>query len=166
MSTHFPLVFAPMEPIPLYFTLLLAGFILIGSEIILPGGILGLLGALVWLAAAGVGLRSFPAPWDLVSAFSLLAVGLLTFVVWIKYFPKSRIGKSLSLAKSSENYHPSTEVLPLGTAGKVVATLRPAGIALFDGKRMDVVADGEWIEVGQPIKISSIHGNRISVVKV
>ena len=156
-----------MDPITLYITLLLAGFILIGTEIFLPGGILGIFGSVAWLAAAVVGVRSFPAPWNMLSAFALLFVGILTFIVWIKYFPKSRVGKSLSLTESAESYKSHNEVdeCPVGTVGEALSTLRPSGIARFDGKRLDVVADGEWIEAGQPVKISSTADGHISVVK-
>ena len=156
-----------MEPITLYFTLLLAGFVLIGMEIFLPGGILGIFGTIVWISSAVVGWKNFPEPWNMVSAFSLLLVGLLTFVIWIRYFPKSRVGKSLSLNESSAAYK-SHQVadLPVGTVGEAASTLRPSGIATFDGKRLDVVADGEWIEAGEAVKISSTSDGHISVVKV
>jgi membrane-bound serine protease (ClpP class) len=156
-----------MEPITLYITLLLAGFMLIGMEIFVPGGILGIIGALAWLVAAGIGLSQFDSPWNMLSAFALLFMGALTFVVWIKYFPKSRIGKSLSLDASTKDYKAHTDVndFPASTIGEAVSTLRPSGIARFDGKRLDVVADGEWIEAGQPVKISSTTGGHISVVK-
>lgn len=156
-----------MEPITLYFTLLLAGFVLIGMEIFIPGGVLGIFGTVAWTAAAVVGWRNFPEPWNMVSGFSLLLVGLLTFVVWIRYFPKSRVGKSLSLNESTASYksHKMTE-LPVGTVGEAVSTLRPSGIVRFHGQRLDVVADGEWIEAGESVKISSTSGGHISVVKV
>ena len=151
----------------LYITLLLAGFVLIGTEIFIPGGLLGLLGSAVWISAAVVGWRNFPEPWNMLSVFSLLFVGILTFIIWIRYFPKSRVGKSLSLSDSSEDFkaHTLDGELSVGTIGEAVSTLRPSGIARFDGKRADVVADGEWIEAGQSVKISSIAGGHISVVK-
>ncbi|VGO21799.1 NfeD family protein [Pontiella sulfatireligans] len=156
-----------MEPITLYVTLLLAGFVLIGTEIFIPGGILGICGSVAWISAAVVGAQNFPAPWNMLSAFALLFMGILTFVVWIKYFPKSRVGKSLSLSEDTASYksHTTDERLPTGAVGEAVSTLRPSGIAKFDGKRIDVVADGEWIEAGQPVKISSTSGGHVSVVK-
>lgn len=156
-----------MEPITLYLTLLLAGFVLIGTEIFIPGGILGIFGSIAWISAAVVGVRNFPQPWNMISAFTLLFVGILTFIVWIKFFPKSRVGKSLSLSESTEDYksHTKNDDLPVGTLGEAISTLRPSGIARFDGKRIDVVADGEWIETGQPVKISSTSGGHVSVVK-
>ena len=156
-----------MEPITLYITLLLAGFILIGTEIFIPGGILGILGSLAWISAAVVGWRSFPPPWNALSAFALFFVGILTFIVWIKYFPKSRVGRSLSLPDSTVSYkaHTSPADLAVGMSGEALSTLRPSGIARFNGRRVDVVADGEWIEAGQAVKISSTAGGHISVVK-
>lgn len=155
-----------MEPITLYLTLLLAGFVLIGMEIFIPGGILGIFGSIAWISAAVVGWRNFPDPWNMLSAFALLIVGILTFVIWIRYFPKSPVGKSLSLNESTASYksHVITD-LPVGTTGVALSTLRPSGIASFDGKRLDVVADGEWIEAGEAVKISSTSGGHISVVR-
>ena len=140
---------------------------LIGMEIFVPGGILGSIGALAWLVAAGVGMTKFESPWNMLSAFVLLLMGVLTFVVWINYFPKSRIGKSLTLDDSTKDYkaHCAVDEYPVGTTGEAVSTLRPSGIARFDGQRVDVVADGEWIEAGQPVKISSTGGGHVSVVK-
>ena len=155
-----------MEPLTLYVTLLLAGFVLIGMEIFIPGGILGIFGTVAWIAAAVVGLRNFPEPWNLLSAAGLLLASIVTFVVWIRYFPKSRVGKSLSLSDNTASYKShKTENLPVGTVGKALSTLRPSGIAIFEGKRFDVVADGEWIEAGEPVKISSTSGGHTSVVR-
>lgn len=157
-----------MEPIILYITLLLAGFILIGTEIFVPGGIIGLFGSIAWLAAAIIGLSKFPTPWNMLSALAILFVGIATFAIWIRYFPKSRLGKSLSLDENAKAFksHPIDESLPPGTLGEAVSTLRPCGIAKFDGKRVDVVAEGEWIEAGAPVKIASTANGHLTVVAV
>jgi len=155
-----------MEPLTLYLTLLLVGFVLIGFEIFIPGAILGIFGAIAWVVAALIGWRNFSEPWNMVSAGGLLVFGILTFVVWIRYFPKSRVGKSLSLQVNQTDYKSHiAEKLAVGTKGKAVSTLRPSGIASFDGKRVDVVADGEWIEAGQTVKVSSTSSGHVSVVK-
>jgi membrane-bound serine protease (ClpP class) len=155
-----------MEPLTLYLTLLLAGFVLIGMEIFIPGGILGIFGSVAWLFAAIVGWRNFSEPWNLFSALALLVFGILTFVVWIRYFPKSRLGKSLSLSSNSANYKShAAAIVAVGAEGEAVSTLRPSGIARFDGKRIDVVAAGEWIEAGSKIKVTSTSGGHVSVVK-
>jgi len=47
-------------------------------------------------------------------------------------------------------------------AGRV----RDAGVALIDGKRLDVVAESGMIESGTPIKVVSVHGNQLVVKKL
>ena len=53
----------------------------------------------------------------------------------------------------------------LGKIGIVVATCRPAGMADFDGVKLDVVTRGEYIEKGAMVDVIEVEGNRI-VVKV
>ena len=155
-----------MEPLTLYLTLLLVGFVLIGFEIFIPGGILGIFGAMAWTVAAVIGWRNFSEPWNMVSALGLLIFGIFTFVIWIRYFPKSRVGRSLSLQEDQADYKSHTvDDVQVGTSGEAVSTLRPSGIAVFNGKRVDVMADGEWIEAGQAVKVSSTSGGHVSVVK-
>jgi membrane-bound serine protease (ClpP class) len=51
----------------------------------------------------------------------------------------------------------------LGKSGTAHTPLRPAGIAVFDGERVDVVSDGEFIDAGTPIVVIRVDGNRIVV---
>ena len=44
-----------------------------------------------------------------------------------------------------------------------MSPLRPAGIADIDGKRVDVVSQGEWIDATTPIEVIRVDGNRIVV---
>ena len=51
----------------------------------------------------------------------------------------------------------------LGRTGRTSSALRPAGIAEIDGRRVDVVSEGELVEAGQPIEVIRVDGNRIVV---
>ena len=44
-----------------------------------------------------------------------------------------------------------------------MTTLRPTGSADFDGVKLDVVSDGEYIEPGCPVEITKVEGRRILV---
>ncbi|WP_457552040.1 NfeD family protein [Desulfobacula sp.] len=50
--------------------------------------------------------------------------------------------------------------------GRSVTDLRPAGIAVIDSERVDVVTDGEYIDVDTPIIVTGVTGNRIVVEKI
>jgi len=49
----------------------------------------------------------------------------------------------------------------LGKTGKALTTLRPTGTALIDGKRVDVVTDGEYLPNNTDIKVIKVEGARI-----
>ena len=51
----------------------------------------------------------------------------------------------------------------LGREGTTLSELRPAGIAVIQGKRLDVVTDGEFVAAQQQVKIVEARGNRIVV---
>ncbi len=51
----------------------------------------------------------------------------------------------------------------VGKRGTTVSPLRPAGIAEFDGERVDVVSEGVFIDAGQSIDVLRVDGNRIVV---
>ena len=41
--------------------------------------------------------------------------------------------------------------------------LRPSGIAMIEGRRINVIANGEFIEAQRPIKIVEARGSRVVV---
>ena len=56
-----------MNPLSWYVALLAAGLLLIIAEVFIPGGVAGVIGGLALLAAMGVGVAAFPAPWGFFS---------------------------------------------------------------------------------------------------
>jgi len=60
----------------------------------------------------------------------------------------------------------SSDVTQQGLEGKegvAHSTLRPAGTALIDGVRVDVVTRGEMIEAKTRIRVIAVEGNRVVV---
>ena len=51
----------------------------------------------------------------------------------------------------------------IGREGVTHTALRPAGIGEFDGVKLNVVSDGEFIGKDKPIRVQSVEGNRIVV---
>jgi len=54
----------------------------------------------------------------------------------------------------------------INVKGRSITDLRPAGMAEINGQRVDVVADGEYIEAQTPIVVTGVTGNRIVVEKI
>ncbi|HEY5424959.1 MAG TPA: NfeD family protein, partial [Candidatus Tumulicola sp.] len=53
-----------------------------------------------------------------------------------------------------------------GLTGTAASYLRPAGIAAIEGRRVDVLTEGEFIPQGTPIRVVRVEGSRIFVEAV
>ena len=147
-------------------TLLLVGTLLIGAEIFIPGAVAGTLGGAALFGAVMVafGISSTCGFYVLFGVFILVA---LTTFAWIRLFPKSGIGQKMTLsvdgkAFKSADFHQSL----LGKTGITHSELRPAGYAMIDGKRIDVVSEGSVIDIHVPILVIKVEGSRVVVRKV
>jgi membrane-bound serine protease (ClpP class) len=41
--------------------------------------------------------------------------------------------------------------------------LRPAGLATFDDRRVDVLSEGDFVPAGTPVRVTRVEGARIFV---
>jgi len=156
-----------MDPLIIYLILLASGFALIGIEIFIPGGILGIIGSVLWIIAAFLGWNTFEYPYNSLSAFSIVLLLFFTIYIWIKFFPKSKIGKSLTLNDVINESSSYTETgLNIGDEGEAISTLRPAGIAVINDQRVDVISDSSWIEKGSKVKVIGIQKGHIEVEQI
>lgn len=143
--------------------LLVVGFLMIATEVFIPGMVLGILGALCLLAAVGMGYAAFG---PLVGTGLFAAVGILTvvgFAVWMRVFTKTPIGKKILLTKDLASGDAVSRPSLVGAEGKALTALRPAGTALIAGARVDVVADVGFIEAESEIAVVLHEGMRIVV---
>ena len=53
----------------------------------------------------------------------------------------------------------------LGQTGVALTVLRPAGTAMIENKRLDVVSVGDFIEVDVPIQVINVEGSKVMVEK-
>jgi membrane-bound serine protease (ClpP class) len=149
----------------LLITLLAAGALLIGAEIFVPGAIVGTLGVIALIAAIVVAFGISNTLGCYVMVGVVFLVGLTVFL-WIKFFPRSYLGKKLTLSEDGKTFKAAdTSSSLLGREGVAQSELRPSGFALIDNRRVDVVSEGGMIAKGQPVKVVRVDGNRIVVRK-
>ncbi len=142
--------------------LILTGAILLFLETILPGLIAGILGLLCLIAGIVVGFSRFGATtgtWILIAVSALLLAMALAYV---KVFPTSRIARRFMSDRQIGGIgaeHPEL----LHQTGIAQTNLRPSGMALINGHRVDVVAESGLIEKGRSIKVIALEGFRVVV---
>ena len=153
----------------------LAGVVLLLLEVlVIPGfGVAGLLGIAAIAAALILSLvgPGFTTTFVLAAAgrvvLSILAAVVLSLIL-LRYLPRLPFGRRLTLSgglAAGEGWTsaPESDAKWLGKTGRASSPLRPAGIADIDGMRVDVVSDGEHVDVGQMIRVTRVDGNRIVV---
>lgn len=160
--------------------LFVIGVILLVVELfVVPGfgfvGISGILAIIFSLGAALVGNVGLDFPeLELISqAIWTLAITLVLTILLIsslaRYLPENRLFSKLVLSESTDTasgYLTYTEHDDLlGLQGKALSSLRPAGTVLIDGKRYDVVSDGDFIDKGQEVKVVEVVGGKVIVSK-
>lgn len=176
------LFFAPLYIMgfaePWEIILFFVGVLFIVVEIfILPGfGIPGIIGvtllffSLVVSMIGNVGF-SFPEMEYMSRAIWTMAITLILGILMLfslgKYLPQNRMFSKLILVESTskEKGYTSSESkdLLLGKEGVAVTALRPSGIALIDGERVDVVSQGDFVENGARVVVSNTSSSRVMV---
>jgi membrane-bound serine protease (ClpP class) len=153
-------------------TLVVVGLILLVLEVfVLPGfGVAGVLGILAMLAGLSSSFFNEGATLNAVLvASSRVAISSVTALaagfVLMRFLPVLPGGKKLVLATtlSPGGRSESDSSLQPGLVGVTLTPLRPAGIASFSGRRVDVVSTGEFIACNQAIEVLHDEGNRVVV---
>ena len=146
------------------------GILLLFIEIILlPGfGAAGVPG--IALICVGVGTVWFQSGWEtaLIYALGVVAVTIPISILGLWLAPRTKLGKSLILdntESSTDGFQaPSPDLVNLiGKSGKAITPLRPTGAALINGRRVDVVSLGEFIEAETEVEVMVVEGNRVVV---
>jgi membrane-bound serine protease (ClpP class) len=146
----------------LVLTLLVVGAALLIAESVLPGMIAGIAGACCLIAAVIEGYVKFDARTGNLIMLGVLA-GLVAGVwLWLKYFPESRLAR-IFISKKVVGEIGTERPELLEQTGTALTALRPAGTAIIDGQRVDVVTEGQMIERGTPVRVVAVEGLRVVV---
>jgi len=152
------------DPWTVYMALIAAGIFMLGAEIYLPGGVLGVLGSLCLIGAIIAGFSVGP-QFGMISAAGIVLASVAGLFAWVHWFPRTQAGKKLTLSLDSRDFKATSgrDTAQPGAEGVAETALRPSGIAMFGGRRVDVVSAGEWIEAGTAIRVSRTTGARVEV---
>lgn len=145
-------------------------FVIPGFGIAGISGLVLVLGSLVAALIANVGF-SFPSGAAITSAISTLAVTLVLLVLLMfslgRYLPQTeRFGQLVlqpDLSSATGYTSADTDATLLGQRGTALTPLRPSGAVEIDGRRLDVVTAGDFIDAGAHVEVVRVRGSRIEV---
>ena len=138
-------------------------------ELFMPG--IGVAGATGLLSLIAVVVMQFGWGHPQVALY-IIAIALLVILlglIWvIRSMQRGRLSKSFLVNRDHSNGTSVPEVAEarnelIGKSGIAITTLRPSGIAEFEGKRLDVATAGEFIQKGETITVIQAQGMHIRV---
>lgn len=143
--------------------LFLAGVgLLLAEAFVIPGfGVAGISGLLALAASIYL---TFGDQALMVGSIAIivLAAGLL---LALRYLPRTRVAHALVLNQAIDEQAPPRDRLAAlaGAVGVAASDLRPAGVARFGERKVDVVTEGEFIPKGSRIRVIEVEGARVVV---
>ena len=146
----------------LVLTLLIAGAVLVFAEFILPGMVAGFVGCCCLVAGIIASFVKFGSKTGSLTVLCVLIGLAVGFSLWIKFSPHSILARALISRDVSGDIGTEKPEL-LNHAGTALSPLRPAGTVLMDGKRVDVVTEGQMVEKGAPVRVVAVEGMRVVV---
>lgn len=145
--------------------LLIAGFVLIGIEMVVPGfGAPGICGIVALVA--GICLTADTIEEGiLITVVVIVALGILMAVI-LGLLSRKKFHSPIVLdedLKAGAPISASDLDYLLKKEGTASTDLKPAGKGDFEGIELDIFSEGPYITKGSPIVISRINGNRLMV---
>jgi len=125
------------------------------AESMLPGVVIGLIGTALLTVSVVFGFKHHWAIGAAQLAVALVVAPVAFYYGLRKLSLKSSLEGASSFGQDYSRY--------LGREGDTHTDLRPAGIAIVDGRKIDVVTAGESIPKGHRVRVEVVEGNRIVV---
>ncbi len=155
---------------------ILAVFLIALEIFVIPGfGIAGISGGILLILSIFLALIKYPLQTpkiELIDAFQVVVYSffatLAIIVLSFGFLPKTGAWKKIILTHSETKEAGFTacdltrEDL-IGKIGKSLTSLRPSGKAVFSGKIIDVVTEGDFIDKDRKIEVSGIEENKVVV---
>ena len=146
--------------LPWIILLCIVGLALVFAEMLIPGfGVFGILGSVCLLGTAFLVAKVYG-----ITAFVLLVIAFALMIVLAK---KSGFYNKVVLRDKQEaqDFDESTLQGLLGAEGVTQTTLRPFGVADFQGKMVDVCSNGDFIDRGKRVRVTHIQGKTVTVTE-
>ncbi|NNE90477.1 MAG: NfeD family protein [Verrucomicrobiales bacterium] len=146
--------------------LIIVGIVALLFEMVLPGGILGVLGGCCLIAAVGMTFFQYGAGWGLACLGFVVVLGLAFTWIWMTQFHRLPFTRKLvhqaEVGVDQELEHKQELT---GKTGTALTDIRPSGHAKIDGEKLDVISETGIIEKGAEIKVVETRGPSV-IVKV
>lgn len=140
------------------------GILLLAAEIIIPGGILGILGAALLFTGSIVSFIQLGTTEGLIAIALALLVTATVLYIQLKLLPKTPLGKRFFLQRQITATATDKETQDLiGKTATSVTLLSPSGYVTIEGKRYEALSQSGQIPPGTPLIVKAANSFQIIV---
>ena len=142
------------------------GILLIAVEVIIPGGILGSIGAVMMFIGCALSFRQFGTGGGIAAVVIGLALGGLALFIEFRMLPKTEIGRRAFLKSEitgvSAAFGDEAREL-IGKSAEALTMLSPSGYINIDGKRYEAFCQSGQAPAGTLLEVVGADNFRLIV---
>ena len=153
-----------MTTIVLLFAL---GIVLLTLEVVVPGGVLGVIGGLLMLGGCVLAFYEFGTGGGGVA--TAIALGCLGVGLYVEFriLPRTRFGKKLFLSRSvdAKSQPLPAEAAVVGKTAEALTTMAPSGYVAIEGRRYEAVSQSGLIAKGATVRVVGMDNFHLIVTQ-
>jgi len=145
------------------------GIVFLAVEVIVPGAILGSIGALLMLAGCVLAFIDYGTAGGVVALLACFSVAALVLYLEFKILPKTRIGKRAFLTAEISGVAAAfgDEALALvGKSAQALTMLSPSGYIIVEGQRYEAFCRSGQADAGSELQVIGADNFRLIVTHI
>jgi membrane-bound ClpP family serine protease len=148
--------------------LFIVGTLLLAGEVLLPGGIVGVLGGIALVAGCWIAFSEFGPGTGILAttgAAALVATALYLEVIWL---PRTRVGRRMVVetAIDSQSQPPLANAADVvGRTAVALTTLSPSGYVSVEGKRYEAFCRSGQVSRGTSLSVVGVNNFQLIVAE-
>lgn len=145
------------------------GLLLVFFEVLVPGGVLGVLAFASFVTAAVlVGSETGNAFYGILTLLGIAVAVVILVILQLKLMGRGPWRKSfyLEAASSGKSQDPVAGKEVIGQQGITVTKLTPSGVIEIEGKRIDAFSQSGFLEKGVAVTVEKIESFHVVVRKM
>jgi len=148
--------------------LFIVGILCIVAEVIVPGGILGGVGALFMFGGCVIAFYRYDATGGFIAVATALVITATALTLEFKLLPKTKLGRRAFLDKqitgTSSIYNEETRQL-VGKPAEALTMLSPTGYVRVDGRRYEAFSQSGQVPPGTALRVVASDNFRLIVAR-
>lgn len=148
--------------------LIVASLVLTFLEVLLPGGLLGILAAVCLVAATAITMQDYGFFIAAILFFATTIIALGMIIVELKIFAGTKYGKHFFLSSQIQGRSNKCQAKAsiIGEIGSTLTPMVPGGRVTINGKIFDASSSDGYMEANTPVKVISQDSFKLTIQKL